>query len=88
MRTIHKFPLFRIGQVNEVEIARDAIPRRVAMQGGVLCMWAEVETDTPKKTRRFRVAGTGHPITEHDVYIGTCDDGPDGPFVWHVFEVI
>jgi len=85
MRTIHKFPLFRIGQVNEVEMARDAIPRRVAMQDGVLCMWAEVDTDTPKKTRRFSVVGTGRPIHENGSYIGTCDDGP---FVWHVLELI
>jgi len=85
MRTIHKFPLYRIGQVNEVQLARDAIPRRVAMQSGVLCMWAELDTDVPAKTRRFSVVGTGHPIAENGHYIGTCDDGP---FVWHVLELI
>lgn len=54
---------------------------------GHICIWALVGIPAnPSKPRRFRVAGTGHPLegmfTKAN-FIGTVFNGP---FVWHVFE--
>lgn len=50
---------------------------------GVVYVWAEVtpgSADTA--TRKMRVFGTGQPIPDGAVYVGTA---PAGPFVWHVY---
>lgn len=57
-----------------------------------LCLWALVYSgdDSVTRTRKFRIAGTGHPITEgvHDLkYIGTVFMY-DTTLIWHVFEIV
>lgn len=50
---------------------------------GVVCLWAEVAPDsTESAVRAFRVFGTGQPIPEGAVYVGSA---LDGPYVWHVY---
>ncbi len=54
------------------------------------CIWALVDTNAPNETRRFRLAGTGHPIDENmdDLnYIGTFQM-LDGVLIWHLFEIL
>lgn len=56
-------------------------------QNGIPCIWAIVDPDVLKVTRRFRIFGTGHELPGLDecCYVGTTQDGP---FVWHLFELL
>ena len=59
----------------------------VQVQNGVGCIWALVDASIPPIMRRFRLAGTGHPLNEpHLIHIGTFQlEG--GALVFHLFEV-
>lgn len=52
------------------------------------CLWVLVDPAEEKETRRFHVAGTGHPILDGPKldYIGTCQVR-GGALVWHLFEL-
>jgi hypothetical protein len=86
-RQIWKYPLPK--GLNLLEMPEKAIPRSVQIQGGQLCLWAEVQTNQPLEKRRFIVIGTGHPFppveTRPDIYIGTVQDGA---LVWHIYESV
>jgi len=50
-------------------------------------LYALVDLDAKLETRKFRFAGTGHPIKERDLkYIGTFQL-QGGNFVGHLFEI-
>jgi hypothetical protein len=54
------------------------------------CIWALVDPAAPEIKRRFRLAGTGHPIGHEENglrYIGTAQFR-GGSLVFHLFEVI
>jgi hypothetical protein len=71
-----------------VELPRPAKIVKVGMQGDTLMLWAEhgvPDANTSHVTRHFDVFGTGHPIPEDAVHVGTFFDGP---FVWHVYETM
>lgn len=53
-----------------------------------VCVWAMVESDAPKVTRRFCTIGTGHPATLADtgVFVGTVML-VNGALVFHVFDL-
>jgi hypothetical protein len=60
------------------------------VQKGNPCIWALVDDEvTTPQTRRFRIAGTGHPIKkESDLeYISTFQMY-GGDLVFHVFEIM
>jgi len=84
MKRIFKYPLDICDVRQAVQMPALATPRRVAMQGTKICIWAEVIDGAPLVERHFIVAGTGHPVDDATTYIGTVDQLP---FVWHVFEV-
>lgn len=87
MRSIWKFPL---------PVALDDKPAEVTMPEGAVIVhfdtpgreptvWALVDSDNPPEPRRFRIFGTGHPLPRGARHVGTYSDGP---FVWHVFEIV
>ena len=85
MLTIHKYSL----PVND-EIV---IPMRqgrildVQVQNGIPCMWALVDDEKPVRNRKFRMFGTGHPVTDSvRNFIGTFQL-PELGLVFHLFEV-
>lgn len=61
----------------------------VQTQFGKPQLWALVNPDVPKTDRRFRLAGSGHPIDPKwsDGYVGTWQD-LGGSFVWHLFAEV
>ena len=69
----------------ELEMPKGAEILRIDVQREVLCMWALVQTDAPKVTRRFRIYGTGHDVDERGVFRGTFFHR-NGALVFHVFE--
>lgn len=93
MRVIWKFPL-AITDEQEIDMPDGAIILAVQTQwggpeqGARAFLWALCTPDAPNRTRKIRIAGTGHPIDEPDLhYINTIQfDG--GALVFHVFEVM
>lgn len=80
--TIWKYP---ISFCTTLDLPADARVLSVQIQGDSgLCLWALVDSDAPKRARRFQVFPTGGQAPPHDwPYIGTVQDGA---LVWHVFE--
>ena len=53
------------------------------------CIWALVDPGLPTEKRRFRFAGTGHPIKENPsqlIHIGTFQM-MQGRLIFHLFEI-
>jgi len=87
--TIWKFPV-RYNDFADVEMPAGAKLLHVDEQYGTPCIWALVDPQQEKETRRFRLAGTGHPIDVpvdklHHVgsYLTTW-----GQLVFHLFEIL
>lgn len=88
MKTIHKYRLNIDGDTYYAEIPSTATVVHVGTQDGALTIWAELPLDppTPDWVRKtYRVPGTGFTFPSEDVYVTTIFDGP---FVWHVYEVV
>ena len=83
--TVWKFPL-PMRDVAEVEMPAHAKVLYVGTQGNNAFLWALVDPDAPRKTRRFRVAGTGHTLGDVGAHVGAFML-LDGGLVFHVFEV-
>ena len=89
MKTIHKFAM-TIGDVKDAisfSMPEGARPLHVANQNGDLCIWALVDPslDVANVERKFLVCGTGHPVMEPAIYIGTAHFN-SGMLVLHVFD--
>lgn len=83
MKTVHKFAVVDGSLI--VDLPASAKVVRVAVQGGLLCAWFELDPAAKKDTHRvFRVVGTGHPIDDEEIHVGSCEDGP---FIWHLYEM-
>lgn len=87
MRSVWKFPLGVApdDQTTEVTMPEGAQIVQFARQGDEPTVWALVDSDNPPEARRFRIFGTGHPLARGCRHVGTYGEGP---FVWHVFEMI
>ena len=88
MRTVYKYPLEWPMASDEFTMSfpEGAELLHFDMQGRAPTIWALVDPDKPVARRTFRLAGTGHPIeAEEMAHVGTC---MDGPFVWHLFELV
>tara|TARA_Y100000310_G_scaffold151248_1_gene150820 strand:- start:944 stop:1216 length:273 start_codon:yes stop_codon:yes gene_type:complete len=87
MRTIWKYEI-PVHPTIHLEMPVGAEPLSVGNQNGDICIWALVFDDRIKETRKFGVAGTGHPLQWEMTaksFIGTVQIGQ---FVWHVFEIV
>jgi hypothetical protein len=86
---VWKFPIEYNDKI-EVEMPAGASLLHAAEQGGVPCIWALVDPSVDKEIRKFRLAGTGHPINIHVdklVHVGTFLIR-GGQLVFHLFEVV
>jgi len=71
----------------EIEMPIGATILCFDLQGETACIWVLVNPSAQKEIRRFRFAGTGHPITDEEtIYIGTLQMFGGG-LVFHLFEV-
>ena len=61
-------------------------PLHVAAQYSNITVWALVDPEAPLISQRFKIIGTGTPITitGHEKFLGTVFQGH---LVWHVFAV-
>ena len=87
MKSIWKFPV-PIDDDIELEMPKGARILSFQSQRDHPCIWALVDMDTQEKEiRKFRMAGTGHPIEDDSNYsfVGTAQM-MGGNLVWHLFE--
>lgn len=86
--TVWKYALTPLSDYVTLEMPRGAKPLYVATQFGVPCIWALVRPEEPLVNRRFRIAGTGHPIEAHGAitHIGSVMLA-DCLLVFHVFDL-
>lgn len=84
MHTIFKY---KIGPVTEIELPKNAEILTVGSQGSDIFLWAKVDPQAEKETRRFVGFGTGHDIPDQLqlAFIGTVFFGE---LVFHIFEEI
>lgn len=71
-----------------IAMPRGARILSVDVQHGVPCLWAMVDPTAPKVARRFRLAGTGHPLAAEwtaDRFVGTVILA-GGMLVFHLFD--
>lgn len=86
MRTIWKHTLrFSGGEQLVLVMPRHSVPVHFGMQNGAPTLWCECDPAAPVEDRRFVVAGTGYPLPEKGLHIGSCQDGE---FVWHAYELL
>jgi hypothetical protein len=71
----------------ELAMPRGARVLSVGMQRERVQMWALVDPSAPVEQRRFRMAGTGHPIKDPEElrFVGTFQVH-GGALVFHLFE--
>ena len=89
MRKVFKYDL-PIDDYIEISLPKGAQILSVGEQRHSAQIWALVDPEELLEIRRFRLAGTGHPITEPVEtlkHIGTFQ-AVNNIFVWHVFEII
>ncbi len=87
MKKIWKYTL-AVSDHPVITMQKGAIILSVDVQHGAgVQVWALVDPEAPTELRRFRVAGTGHPL-EEDIellrFIGTVQM-MGGQLVWHIF---
>lgn len=92
MKTIHKYEV-PMEDAFKLRLPKEAMILSFQCQNGRPCIWTLVETGHIDKNRKFRLYGTGHPITDipRDIdlhYIGTTQQSQNPPLVWHLFEEV
>ena len=84
MQVVYKYPIPLMGDVVEIELPSCANILHVATQNNWPCLWALINPhNKTTEFRKFRIAGTGHPIEGNWKYIGTIFQNV---LVWHIFE--
>lgn len=88
IRAIYKYPLPLTGVPSSLDLPVGSRVLTAQMQGGNLFIWAEVDPEAPIESRFFRIFATGlhHGVDfSRYLYLATIQDGP---FVWHVYEMM
>lgn len=72
----------------EITMKKDAEILHFDSQAENPCLWCLVEPSKSNEKKKFRLAGTGHPIKEDNLkYIGTCQLRGGG-LIFHLFELL
>ncbi len=85
MNTVWKFKI-PTADIFQISLPIGAVPLSVQVQLGEVVLWCFCNSENDTETRRFRLAGTGHPIKEDVNYIGTFQLA-SGNLVFHLFEI-
>ncbi len=89
MLKIYKYPIPTTDYF-ELELPQGAQILHIDEQYGEPQLWALVKPTAPYIKRKFRFAGTGHPITEKtsELYHRGTFKLRGGALIFHIFEVI
>lgn len=87
MITIHKYTL-GMADTQTVRMHEGARLLSVQVQHDVACLWALVDTDREKVSRKLEIRGTGHDCERLQLaaYVGTFQVD-DGDLVFHLFDL-
>jgi len=85
MITIHKYQ-FEIADTVHIQMPEKARVLIIDMQFNIPTLWALVNTEWAKETRKFYVAGTGNHLTEVWLFKSHIATIQINGFVWHIFE--
>jgi hypothetical protein len=83
---IYKYPITPAARF-VLDLPEGAEVLDAQVQHGVVCLWAKVNPDLPKRQVRFALVGTGHDAPEHADYISTFQLH-GGEFVFHLFQEV
>ena len=88
MYKVFKYPVPLVDEFL-VELPVGAKILKIECQCDEPFIWALVNPENQTEKRKFRIAGTGHPINEHLNKLEHVDtfQWADGMFVWHIFEI-
>lgn len=88
MKTVYKYQVKLVDNF-ELTLPEEAQILMVAYQESFAsyALWALVSPDNPVETRRFTLAGTGHPIEEPIKAHITSFQMDNGSLVSHLFEL-
>jgi hypothetical protein len=85
MKTIFKYEL-GLHATQTIKVPYTGFtPRCVQIQNGVICLWAEVDTEDPIRDLTINILGTGqeaHFDMAKEMYVGTVQING---FVWHIY---
>ena len=84
MTTIWKFT-FKTSDSFTIDMPEESKIIHIEIQYGKPTLWAVVNTESPIKTKKFKLIGTGHPIELNNKlnYLKTFSESI---FIWHLFE--
>lgn len=86
MRTVYKYTVPVDDQVHEIDIPGVPLITHVAAPHILaVTFWAYIDTSYPTRTHRYRIIGTGHPLADNEIVLGTTPTG--GGLVWHLVEI-
>lgn len=89
MKKVFKYDI-AITDYQTIEMPQGAELLKVDNQNGRIELWALVDPNAETEKRKFRLAGTGHKITDEEAsklrYVGTCILAGGG-LVFHLFEI-
>lgn len=82
---IYKYPL-KHSDRQTIIIKKGAKILTALLQGGLVCLWAEVDTEEDKTEKAIiQIVGTGHKeLSQHREYINTVQVGI---YVWHIYRI-
>ncbi len=85
MRRVFKYPLRPLGQTahTTIEVPGQPTLAHVDMQRDQVCLWLEVEQASKPVAYSIEVVGTGHPVPDAYMHLGSVIDRQ---FVWHVYQ--
>jgi len=85
MKTIWKYSI-PITDHFEIDMPKGATILYFGVQNDTPQIWVLIDSSATTEKRKFRLAGTGHPIEEVELkYVGTVLMLADR-LVWHLFE--
>lgn len=90
MKTIYKYPL-PIGDSVSITMCEPAEILSIQVQHGVPFVWALIDDEGPPVKRKFRIAGTGHPLVSLGEFKFRFIDTiqlEGGSLVFHVFQIL
>lgn len=87
MATIYKYSVLIDAPKFSLDLPAGSKVLSVQKQGDTWQMWVFLNPTYPMRKYRFRIFGTGHPITEDPASLTHIETVQDGEFVRHIFQL-
>lgn len=88
MRSVYKYRATFGGAIGDMVPASGEVVLAGNDNRGHACVWLDVDSELPRSKQfndRFVIVGTGHEIAALSIHRYSWFDGP---YVWHLYEVL